>query len=105
MEQFRLFWIASWFVIVKGWHFAEFAIMTLLANKFIAWFRRTNDLGTIALSMMFAILYAISDEWHQSFVPDRIGSVEDVAIDCLGIATAGILLATRLRRRKRRITM
>ena len=100
-----MFWIASWFAIVKGWHFTEFAIVTLLANKVIAWIRKINDFKTITLSMIFATIYAISDEWHQSFVPDRIGSFEDVLIDCLGIGAAGILLVTKHIRRNRRITI
>ena len=102
LEQFRLFWIASWFTIVKGWHFTEFAVVTLLANKVFAWIRQVNDTRNIALSVIFAIVYAISDEWHQSFVPDRVGSIEDVIIDCLGIVAAGTLLMVQHRRRHRR---
>lgn len=105
LEQFKLFWIASWFAIVKGWHFTEFAVVTLLANKAIASIRKINDFRTIAFSMIFAGIYAISDEWHQSYVPDRIGSLEDVLIDCLGIGAAGMLLVSRHIRRNQRTKM
>ena len=40
---------------------------------------------------MIALLYAISDEIHQSFVPTREASVVDVLIDCAG-AAAGIFV-------------
>lgn len=39
-------------------------------------------------TFVFALIYAISDEFHQSFVPGREAAVSDVMID-----TAGILLA------------
>jgi VanZ family protein len=48
-----------------------------------------------------ALAYAISDEFHQTFVPGRSGAPRDVAIDLIGI-TAGLLLLSwngRLRAR------
>ena len=42
------------------------------------------------------VLYAISDEVHQLFVPGRVGSPIDVAIDSVGVAV-GILLWRRYR--------
>ena len=35
-----------------------------------------------------AFVYAISDEFHQHFIPDRVGSPIDVTIDSIGIALA-----------------
>ena len=35
-----------------------------------------------------AFVYAISDEFHQHFIPDRVGSPIDVAIDAAGIGLA-----------------
>ncbi|MFZ5816682.1 MAG: VanZ family protein [Bacillota bacterium] len=35
-----------------------------------------------------AVLYAVTDEWHQSLVPDRQGRWTDVLIDTIGAATA-----------------
>lgn len=40
---------------------------------------------------LIAVAYAISDEWHQSFVPSRGSSPVDVLIDAGG-ATLGIVL-------------
>lgn len=52
----------------------------------------------ITLGIVF--LYAVSDEFHQSFVPDRFGSPIDVLIDTTGGALALPLIALyrRLRR-------
>lgn len=44
----------------------------------------------LAGAALLALLYAISDEWHQSFVEGRVGSPIDVAIDAVGI---GLFLA------------
>jgi VanZ family protein len=41
-----------------------------------------------------ALLYAASDEWHQSFVPSRDGTLHDVIIDGAG-AGLGLLLRHR----------
>lgn len=46
-----------------------------------------------------AILYAISDELHQSFVAGRHGSPLDVAIDALGIGLAVLAWIVVTRRR------
>ena len=48
--------------------------------------------------MLLCFLFAISDEWHQTFVPDRYGTVTDVLIDSLGILLAGGWLLRRLRK-------
>ena len=35
-------------------------------------------------SLVLAILYACSDEWHQRFTPGRTSSIIDVFIDTIG---------------------
>ncbi len=40
--------------------------------------------------MLVGVLYAASDEFHQSFVPGRGPSIVDIGIDSLGVLT-GIL--------------
>jgi VanZ family protein len=43
-----------------------------------------------AWAVVFAVIYGISDEWHQSFTPGRSPDVMDVVADTLG-AAAGVL--------------
>lgn len=51
---------------------------------------------------LLAILYGITDEYHQSFTPHRDSSVWDVAADATGAATVAAFLALLARRRRRR---
>lgn len=39
-----------------------------------------------ALSFVFSSFYALSDEFHQMFVPGRIASWQDLGVDLIGIA-------------------
>jgi len=98
IERFKVFWGLSWFIIVKGWHVTEFAVLTVLCVTAIRWWTgRAND-RVIAASMLFCIVFAASDEWHQSFVPDRSGTISDVLIDTLGVCIAGIVMLSRQRK-------
>jgi VanZ family protein len=42
-----------------------------------------------------ATLFAVSDEYHQTFVPGRGGTATDVAIDGLGIVLAAMIAWNR----------
>ena len=46
-------------------------------------------------AFLFAVVFAASDEWHQTFVPGRYGKVRDVALDALGAALALSVYARR----------
>ena len=64
---------------------------------------RTNGFREDVLDAFgLTFLYACSDEYHQIFVPDRAGRVEDVIIDCLlpGIIVLVCLFLRRCRRSK-----
>lgn len=101
MERFAIFWGISWFTIVKGWHFTEFAVLTVLCARAIAYWRRSTDSLSVVLAMIFCAAFAVSDEWHQSFIPDRYGTVHDVLIDCLGVFIAGGIMLARQHRMRR----
>ena len=47
------------------------------------------------LAWAASALYALSDEWHQSFQKTRTASWRDVGIDCAG-ALAGVLVCFAL---------
>jgi VanZ family protein len=49
----------------------------------------------IAIALVVATLYGLSDEWHQSLVPDRVGRLQDVGMDVVG-AIVGLVVATLL---------
>ncbi|MBA2423994.1 MAG: VanZ family protein [Actinobacteria bacterium] len=78
-------------VLRKLAHAAEFGVLGALLLRAI-------DRAGVAFAL--GTLYAVSDELHQMFVPGRMGSPLDVAIDTVGVA-CGVLLwqrATRARR-------
>jgi VanZ family protein len=82
-------------------HFTEYAILAYLAARAF----RTSPRPALANRWFLAALglivaYALLDEYHQTFVPSRTGSIYDSFIDMAGgLAT---LLVIRQRRKSRR---
>lgn len=71
----------------KAWHMLEYAF--LAATCFFAvhpTLSRQNRTSLSLLVVVFACLYGVSDEFHQSFVPLRTSSFADVIADTLGAA-------------------
>lgn len=75
--------LAAWTRVVA--HFVQFAALAALW----AW-ALVPELGRrgLAVAAVISLLYAISDEYHQSFVEGRDSDVLDVVADAAGIATA-----------------
>jgi VanZ family protein len=67
-------------------HFVAYSILgALLALAFEGSMPRGPALLAAGLA---AFLYGLSDEFHQSFVPGRDASIEDLLVDLLGILSA-----------------
>ena len=64
-------------VLRKLAHAGEYAVLGALLLR---------ATGRAGLAFGLGLLYAISDELHQVFVPGRMGSPVDVAIDAIGVA-------------------
>ena len=99
LKGFQVFWGAAWLLIVKGWHFTEFAVLLLLCVGTLR--RLTGSLSPtkILAAALFCIAFAASDEWHQTFIPDRFGTLWDVGVDSLGVSLATWWCLRRLPRR------
>lgn len=71
-------------------HAGEYALLTALW-----WWALRPTLGAraVAVAAAVSLLYAISDEIHQSFVPGRDADPLDVAVDLAGIALAAWALS------------
>ena len=86
------------FLVRKAGHMAVFGILALLLWRALAstsaWRRPW------AWSVALAILYAITDEFHQGFVAGRHESAVDVGIDAAGaliaVVGAGIVRSRRM---------
>lgn len=82
----------------KGAHVTEYAILALCLYRALR--RSLNQpvkrwcLRCALSAFVLAVAYAGTDEWHQSFVPSRDGSLHDVLIDACG-AALGLLLLWR----------
>ena len=101
-------------IVRKSAHMAEFAVLGILVGTACdAWryvgglpetsaertgfrsFLRKSLRGVIAF--LICVIYACSDELHQTFVDGRSGEVKDVVIDVSGALIAIILMALILR--------
>ncbi|MGH2950506.1 MAG: VanZ family protein [Solirubrobacterales bacterium] len=73
-------------------HFGEYALLASLWAWALA-----PALGrrAIVAAAAIAFLYALSDEWHQSFVAGRDADPLDVVIDGVGIAVVSLALRAR----------
>jgi len=75
--------IGSFYMIRKSAHFIEFFILEVFILLMISSFK-IIDFKCFILSILFCLLYAISDEVHQLFVINRSASIIDVLIDYTG---------------------
>ena len=88
-----IFWASSqppgaalpWLFADKFLHLAEYSALGFLVARALE-----GDLGLVAARLimyafLFSFLYGVSDEWHQSFVPERFPSVTDVLLNRVGV--------------------
>lgn len=79
-EYAVLFWLGLWFQSsFAGNEFAD-----RLLDKRIPYRR-------LLLPFLLTFFYAMSDEWHQSFVPNRSSLFSDVLIDSCGSGIASLV--------------
>lgn len=77
----------SWldFVIKKTAHVIEYAIFYWLIFRAMSENGLKSSRKVLILSFLLAWLYSMSDEWHQTFVPGREGTLRDVGFDTIGM--------------------
>ena len=85
-------------LVGKAGHMIGYAGLSLLWWRALAAHRSTSERRVLALAFLLTVLYAVSDEYHQTFVPGRSGSLMDVLIDAAG-AGIGLWLLHRWRKR------
>lgn len=77
------------FLLQKAGHFTEYLILALVLYRAL---RQTNrgrgSRWAAVLTLVAGVIFAVSDEWHQSFVPHREPRIWDVFIDSAGVLTA-----------------
>ena len=89
------------FIVRKTAHATEYLLLGFFWCKTVIYWHRLQDvhrgaptgfLKIFLSSWIIPVLYAISDEIHQSYVPGRSCELRDMCIDAFG-ALLGVLLA------------
>lgn len=76
----------------KAIHSGEYGVLAALLWRALA-HRKENTRDTLTLKVFTSsLLYALSDELHQRFIPGRCGSLVDVGYDAIGVFIALALL-------------
>jgi VanZ family protein len=73
-------------------HFTVYAVLAVL----VAFALADTGLSTsrrLVVAFLFAVVYGVSDEFHQSFVPGRDPDPFDLMIDAIGAVTGLVVLA------------
>lgn len=78
------------FIIRKAAHFFAYFILGILVIHALKPSLEGRWMS-ISVTMIICILYAISDEIHQLFIPGRSGEIRDVLINSLGAVTGLIV--------------
>lgn len=72
-------------------HFAEYYFFGCLLCRWLSATGRGRKRGfVLAMTMLIGTGYALSDEWHQSFVPGRDASLWDALFDSLGVGIGAL---------------
>ena len=80
-------------IVRKCGHFLEYLILGVLL---FLWLSAAGSRHAWAAALIIGIVYAVTDEIHQLFVPGRSCEVRDIFIDAAGVA-AGVLVSYLVR--------
>lgn len=85
--------------IRKNAHFFAYLVLGVLVTMSLRTMDHVNltSWQLILLGAVICVLYAISDEVHQIFIPGRAGQIKDILIDSAGSMT-GIALIYHLKK-------
>jgi VanZ family protein len=73
-------------------HLFEYAVLGLLVFRAIQYTVRSRGLAWVVLvTVVICVLYALSDETHQLFVPTRSFQLADLGLDLIGSVFGALL--------------
>lgn len=76
------------------YHFGIFFMFSFFLFMFIKG-KEKPKIKHILIAFIISIIYAVSDEAHQLFVPGRVFSIKDIIIDSLG-SLSSILICSKI---------
>lgn len=81
------------FTFKKLAHAVEYGILTALLFSALECHIKPKVSAAVT-TMAVATVFALSDEWHQTFVPGRKGSLWDIGIDAIGVVAVALWLGS-----------
>lgn len=92
--------VIDWGPIDKVFHLVEYTVLGVLLARALSYsLRRTLSTYSWIIAFAVAVLFGLSDEWHQSFVLGRHSSVSDLIVDILGSALGVGIVYLRVKRK------
>lgn len=91
-------------IIRKIAHFSLYTFVGILSMSLMSTYK-IKQLKRIGLSLGIGILYAISDEFHQSFVPGRTALFGDIFIDTFGVIFGILIIMLTIKILNNKITL
>lgn len=79
------------YIIRKLAHFSIYTVAGILLMGFVCTYE-IEKIKKIYISIVVGSIYAISDEIHQAFIPNRSARLTDVIIDTMGIVLGIVIL-------------
>jgi VanZ family protein len=80
------------FFIRKSAHLMEYGILGALLFRAVRGDRREWRAQWSAAAVLLAAVVASADEWHQTLIPSRTGTLSDFVLDTAGATVAQILI-------------
>lgn len=84
----KLLWVAQW-LVRKSAHLILFALLGVCVYNSI---NLPKGRKRFLIALIICILYAVSDEIHQGFIPGRACRATDILIDTTGIAVGQLIM-------------
>ena len=77
-------------------HIMEYAILSVLLFSALLSTRKYDMKEILILAVIVTVLYGLSDEIHQLYVPGRVSSLDDFIADTLGALVGSFMQVFRL---------
>ena len=93
--------VIDWGPIDKVFHLVEYTVLGVLLARALSYsLRRILPTSAWIIAFAIAVLFGVSDEWHQSFVLGRHSTVSDLIVDIIGSALGVGIVYFRVKRKE-----
>lgn len=90
--------MSSVLLVRKIAHITEYAVLAFFIYAHISSYGKIKR--QILIAIILTVMYAASDEYHQTFIAGRSGNITDVLIDGIGVVT-GTLISYSIKKSKK----